>query len=511
MRMAGGGFLLVVSLVATASALAAAAGGSAKPSRYSAPFNRTLFPRDFVFGAGSSSYQNEGAANIDGRGPSIWDTFTKHHPEKIVDHSTGDVAADFYHQYKTDIHLMKKVGLDSFRFSISWTRILPEGRGKVNDLGVKFYNNVINELLANGVTPCVTLFHWDLPQVLEDEYGGFLSPKIVDDFKDYADFCFKTFGDRVKTWVTVNEPYVFIVSGYNGGSKAPGRCSKYVGNCTAGDSATEPYLASHHLLLAHAATVRLYRTKYQATQKGKIGITLVTHWFKPKSKTMADRVAANRALEFYLAWHGDPVTYGDYPKGMKSIVGDRLPKFSKAESEMLKGSYDFLGMNYYTSNFAQHNSLSASTLNKSFTSDMQVTFSGSRNGVSVGSPTALSWLYVCPKGLYQLLIYIKLKYNNPPIYIHENGVAEGNDASKPIKEAIKDSIRIRYHDSHLRNILQAIKEGVNVKGYYVWAFTDNFEWEHGYTFRFGLTYVDYNNLKRKLKYSAYWLKMFLLR
>ncbi|XP_054815653.1 vicianin hydrolase-like [Prosopis cineraria] len=510
MRNEGGGLFLFALLAVTAATLEAAGGGAAKPSHYSVPFNRTLFPRDFVFGAGSSSYQNEGAVNIDGRGPSIWDTFTKQHPEKIVDHSTADVTVDFYHHYKTDIHLMKKIGLDSFRFSISWSRIFPEGTGKVNELGVKFYNNVINELLANGIMPCVTLFHWDLPQALEDKYGGFLSPKIVDDFREYADFCFKTFGDRVKTWVTFNEPYVFVVSGYNGGTKAPGRCSNYVGNCTAGNSATEPYLASHHLLLAHAAAFTLYKTKYQATQKGKIGITLVTHWFKPKIKTMNNRVAANRALEFFLGWHADPIAYGDYPKSMRIRVGDRLPKFSKEESEMLKGSYDFLGMNYYTTNFAE-NSLSATTVNHSFTSDMHVTFSTARNGVSVGTPTALSWLYVCPRGIYELMIYMKLKYHNPPIYIHENGVAQANDASKSLKEAIKDSIRIRYHDGHLRYLLQAVKEGVNVKGYYAWAFSDNFEWEHGYTFRFGLTYVDYNNMKRYLKYSAYWLKMFLLR
>ncbi|KAI9116551.1 hypothetical protein K1719_012718 [Acacia pycnantha] len=512
MGVEGGGFLLCVLLVAAAAtlSLAEAAGGAVKPSPFSVPFNRTLFPSDFVFGAGSAAYQSEGAANIDGRGPSIWDNFTKHYPEKISDHSTGAVADDFYHRYKNDIQLMKKIGLDSFRFSVSWSRIFPEGRGKVNDLGVKFYNNLINELLANGLTPFITLFHWDLPQALEDEYGGFRSPKVVDDFQEYANFCFKTFGDRVKNWVTLNEPYSFSVNGYNGGTFAPGRCSNYVGKCTAGDSSTEPYLVAHHLLLSHAAAVKLYKTKYQAAQKGKIGITIVTHWFEPKSKAMVDRDAANRALDFFFGWYADPITHGDYPQSMRSFVGDRLPKFTKAESEILKGSYDFLGVNYYTTNYAE-NPLSTSTVNMSYFSDMRVTLSTTRNGLHVGTPTALSWLFIAPKGIHQLMVYIKDKYHNPPIYITENGVAELNNASKPAQEAIKDSMRIRYHDNHLRNLLQAIKDGVNVKGYYAWSFFDDFEWDAGYTVRFGITYVDFkNNLKRYLKYSAYWLKMFLL-
>ncbi|KAF7824500.1 vicianin hydrolase-like [Senna tora] len=407
---------------------------SVKPTPYSMPFNRTLFPSGFVFGAGSAAYQ-------------------------------------------TDIKLMKKIGLDSFRFSISWSRIFPKGKGKVNELGVKFYNNVIDELLSNGLTPFVTLFHWDLPQSLQDEYGGFMSPKIVEDFREYSDFCFKTFGDRVKNWVTLNEPLSFSSNGYNGGTFAPGRCSNYVGNCTAGNSATEPYIVGHHLILSHAAAVRLYKKKYQRHQKGQIGITLVTHWIEPKSDTVADRKAASRALDFWFGWYADPITYGSYPESMQSIVGDRLPKFTKAQKEFVKASYDFLGINYYTTYYA----------------------------------TALNWLYIYPKGLRLLLKYVKDKYQNPIIYVTENGVAEANNASIPIKEAIKDSIRIRYYDGHLKSLLQAIKDGVKVKGYYAWSFFDDFEWDAGYTVRFGITYVDFkNNVKRYLKYSAYWLKMFLL-
>ncbi|KAF7824488.1 vicianin hydrolase-like [Senna tora] len=420
--------------------LALAVSESVKPTHYSVPFNKTSFPSDFVFGVGSSAYQSEGAIDIDGKGPSIWDTFTKQHPEKIQDHKSGDVTVDFYHRYKSDIQLLKKIGFGSFRFSISWSRIFP------------------------GLTPFVTLFHWDVPQALEDEYGGFRSRKIVNDFREYADFCFKTFGDRVKNWVTVNEPYIFIVRGYDIGTLAPGRCSNYAGNCTAGDSATEPYIVGHHLLLSHAAAVKLYKNKYQVSQRGLIGITLVTHWFVPKTESAADREAASRALDFWFGWHADPIVYGDYPESMKSLVGDRLPKLTKAESKDVKGSYDFVTVNYYTANYAENAPLEA--VNKSFSSDIQATLSR---------------------------------------------VGDVNNASKPIKEAIKDAFRIRYLDGHLRSILQAIKDGVNVKGYYIWSLSDSFEWDSGYTVRFGIIYVDYkNNLKRYLNYSAYWLKMFFL-
>ncbi|WVZ00542.1 hypothetical protein V8G54_026611 [Vigna mungo] len=426
------------------------------PSHDVSSFNRTLFPSSFVFGLGSSAYQAEGAANVDGRGPCIWDTFTQQHPEKIWDRSTGDVGADFYHRYKEDIKLVKEIGLDSYRFSISWD--------VVNPLGVKFYNNLINEIHANGLFPFVTLFHWDFPQALEDEYGGFRSHKVVEDFRKYADFCFKSFGDRVKHWVTLNEPLSYSLNGYNGGSFAPGRCSKYVGNCSAGDSATEPYIVGHNLLLAHESAATLYKTKYQARQKGRIGITNPTHFFLPKSNTAADNKAASRALDFFFGWYAHPVTYGDYPESMRSSVGARLPAFTKAESEGLKNSIDFLGVNYYTTYYAEH--AEPVTTNRTFYTDILATLSS---------------------------------------------IAESRNDSIPVDTARKDAIRIRYHNGHLRFLLQAIKDGVNVKGYYAWSFSDSFEWDAGYTVRFGLIYVDYkNNLKRYPKFSAFWLKKFLL-
>ncbi|XP_062079577.1 beta-glucosidase 17-like [Humulus lupulus] len=407
---------------------------------------------------------------------------------------------------------MKKIGLDSFRFSISWPRILPKGKlsGGVNQLGVEFYNNVINELLANGITPFVTLFHWDTPQALEEEYGSWLSTMIVDDFVDYVDFCFKSFGDRVKIWVTINEPNIFSINAYNLGSLAPGRCSSFAGNCTGGDSATEPYIVGYHLLLAHAAAVNLYREKYQPHHRGKIGITIAAHWFKPKFNTAADRRATTRAIDFLFGWFIHPVIYGDYPESM-STVGNRLPKFSGSQSKLLKGSIDFLGLNYYTTKYAQHVPLSKNKLT-SYDTDRQATLSAHKKGIPIGTPTAMSWLFIYPKGLEELLLYIKEKYNDPVVYINENGMADATNDSLPIKEALKDSLRIRYHHSHLSYLLKAFKHGANVKGYYVWCFWDDFEWGTGYTVRFGLTYIDFkNNLKRHLKYSAYWFKMFLLK
>ncbi|EXC42160.1 Beta-glucosidase 17 [Morus notabilis] len=362
-------------LLPLAVSLLASAAIATKPStHYSKPFNRSSFPRDFVFGAGSSAYQSEGAALIEGRGPSVWDSFARKHADKIPGRSNGDVADDFYHHYKEDIKLMKKIGLDSFRFSISWSRILPKGKmsGGVNLHGVNFYNNLINELLSSGIEPFVTLHHFDTPLALEDEYTSWLSPKIVNDYLDYADFCFKTFGDRVKFWVTINEPNSLCINGYDIGIMAPGRCSSYAGNCTAGNSATEPYIAAHHMLLAHATAVKLYREKYQPYQKGKIGISIISAWFVPKSQTAAGHRAAYRGLDFLFGWIAHPITYGDYPITIRSTVGKRLPKFTKAQSKLLKGSFDFLGLNYYTTFYVEHAPLS-NGVNQSYDADRQAT------------------------------------------------------------------------------------------------------------------------------------------
>uniref|UniRef100_A0A5B6ZSX7 Putative beta-glucosidase 12-like n=1 Tax=Davidia involucrata TaxID=16924 RepID=A0A5B6ZSX7_DAVIN len=482
------------------------------PSYRISSLNRSSFPAGFVFGAASSAYQYEGAANEGGRGPSIWDTFTHKYPGKIEDGSNGDVAIDSYHRYKEDVAILKEMGLDAYRFSISWSRVLPRGKlsGGVNEEGIKYYNNLINELLANGLEPFVTIFHWDLPQALEDEYGGFLSPRIVDDYRDYAELCFKEFGDRVKYWITLNEPYSYSSSGYATGDMAPGRCSYWQElNCTGGDSATEPYLATHYQLLAHAAAVKLYKDKYQESQKGKIGITLIATWIIPYSNATHNRNAAMRSLDFTFGWFMDPLATGDYPHTMRSLVGNRLPKFTEEQSKMLKGSFDFIGLNYYTAYYAAY-APNSNSAQPSYTTDSQTNLTAERNGVFIGRGSASSWLYVYPRGIRDLLLYMKKKYNNPLVYITENGIDEANNATLSLKDALNDTARINYHYRHLSFVRQAIEDGANVTGYFAWSLLDNFEWSAGYTVRFGINYVDYKDgLKRYPKYSAKWFKSFL--
>ncbi|KAL5567247.1 hypothetical protein UlMin_030411 [Ulmus minor] len=505
----------VVRLGIVLLVLACAGSGSSLsdkiPSHYDSVYlNRTSFPPGFAFGTASAAYQYEGAWNEDGRGPSIWDVYTHTHPERITDRSNGDVAVDQYHRYKEDVGIMKDMNTDAYRLSISWSRLLPNGKlsGGVNKKGVKYYNNLINQLLAKGIKPYVTIFHWDLPQSLQDEYNGFLSRRIVSDYRDFAELCFKEFGDRVKHWITLNEPYVFTTFGYGSGALAPGRCSAWQNlNCLGGDSATEPYIVAHNLLLAHGTVVKLYKEKYQASQKGLIGVTLVSHWFVPYSEASHNKNAALRALDFMLGWFLEPITYGEYPHTMRVFVGNRLPKFTKTESELLISSFDFLGLNYYTANYA-HYAPQTNAVNKSILTDAQANLSTSRNGIPIGAPTGTSAFYVYPKGIYELLVYIKREYKDPVIYITENGIADFPNLS--LQKTLIDNQRIGFYFEHLANVLRAIKDGVKLKGYFAWSLLDNFEWSSGYTVRFGINFVDYkDNLKRYRKLSSYWFEKFL--
>uniref|UniRef100_A0A804MEQ4 Beta-glucosidase 12 n=2 Tax=Zea mays TaxID=4577 RepID=A0A804MEQ4_MAIZE len=500
--------LLLLSLLL--SVAAGAYDGAGQP-----PISRRSFPEGFIFGASSASYQYEGGVTEGRRGPSIWDTYTHQHPDKIIDRSNGDLAIDSYHLYKEDVRLLKDMGMDAYRFSISWTRILPNGSlsGGINKEGIRYYNNLINELLLKGVQPFVTLFHWDSPQALEDKYGGFLSPSIINDYKDYVEVCFKEFGDRVKHWITFNEPAAFCSTGYASGVLAPGRCSPWEqAKCSAGDSGREPYTVCHHQLLAHAEAVHLYKEKYQASQRGKIGVTLNSLWFLPSSPSKSNDDAVRRALDFMLGWFMDPLVSGDYPASMRRLVGDRLPRFTKEQSKLVKGAFDFIGLNYYTTYYADSLPPSSNGLNSSYNTDSLANLSGIRNGVPIGPQAASFWLFMYPDGFRELLLYIKENYGNPTIYITENGFDEANNMSLPLHEALKDDTRIEYHHKHLLALLSAIRDGANVKGYFVWSLLDNFEWVNGYTVRFGLNFVDYNDgLKRYPKNSAHWFKEILRR
>lgn len=476
--------------------------------------SRTMFPPEFIFGTASSSYQFEGAAREGRRGPSIWDKFS-HTPGKIADGTDGDLAVDQYHRYKEDVNLIKNMGMDAYRFSISWSRILPRGSvkfGGINREGVAYYNNLIDELLENGIQPFITLFHWDLPQELEDQYGGFLSSEIIRDFAAYAEVCFRTFGDRVKHWITLNEPWSFSSVGYDLGMFAPGRCSSYIGNCSRGNSATEPYIVGHNMLLAHAAAVDIYKQKYQKLQKGSIGITLVAVWIVPYSESIFDKRATERAMDFFFGWFMDPLTSGDYPLTMRDIVRSRLPQFTKRQSRQLKGSFDFIGLNYYTSKYGADNPKPPNLLKTDYMQDCRVQLTYVRNGVPIGLKAASPWLYVYPSGLRDFLNYTKIRYNNPTVLITENGIDELNNDTSILssKEALNDTWRVDYYLKHLCYLQKAIRDGSDVRGFFAWSLLDNFEWASGYTVRFGLHYVDYNNnLTRYPKASANWFRKFL--
>ncbi|KAL0308889.1 UNVERIFIED_CONTAM: Beta-glucosidase 12, partial [Sesamum radiatum] len=397
-------------------------------------FNRSVFPTGFLFGAASSAYQYEGAAFEGGRGQSIWDTYTHKYADKISDGSNGDVANNFYNLYKEDVKLMKDIGLDAFRMSISWPRILPHGKlsGGVNKEGIAFYNNVFNELLANGITPFVTLFHWDLPQALDDEYAGFLSPRVVDDFKDFAELCFNEFGDRIKHWITMNEPFTFSNGGYDGG---------FIGNLALGGAPPGAFVPKGIQLLSPISSLIIY---FLATQ-------LLPEYTR-RNISKLDVQAAQRALDFIYGWFIDPLVHGEYPRIMQSLVGNRLPKFTKEQSAMLKGSFDFLGLNYYTGNYAAH--ILSYSGNISSTTDKRVRLSTDINGVHIGKPTGVSIFFDYPRGLHDLLVYTKERYNNPTIYITENGMGDVNNHTT--KHATEDIQRVNFYNGHLRAVQKAI-------------------------------------------------------
>ena len=305
----------------------------------------------FLWGTATAAYQIEGSyISVDGRTPSIWDTYS-HIPGKTVNNDTGDIADDSYVRFREDIKLMKAMGVNAHRFSLSWSRILPNDSGVVNKKAINHYNRFIDELVKNDIQPMVTLYHWDLPEYLVQKYNGWLSNRIVADFSFYAKTCFAAFGDRVKFWMTVNEPLTFCNLGYVQGIDAPGRCSCR-SKCVSGDAATEGYLAAHNVLNSHAAAVHLYRTKFQANQKGEIGIALNHDFAVPLTSSPEDIAAAERKNQFTMGWFADPIVFGKYPQVMRDIVGDRLPEFTAEESSLLRGSFDFWALNHYTTHYA---------------------------------------------------------------------------------------------------------------------------------------------------------------
>ncbi|KAK9756953.1 hypothetical protein RND81_01G132300 [Saponaria officinalis] len=442
-------------------------------------FDHLDFPRDFIFGASSSAYQVEGAALEDGRTPSIFDTFA--HSGQVP--GNGDVTADQYHKYKEDVELMAETGLDAYRFSISWSRLIPNGRGHVNPKGLEYYNNLIDALVSRGVQPHVTLFHSDTPQVLEDEYSGFVSPKIIDDFVAYADVCFREFGDRVLHWTTINEANIFAFGGYDIGNSPP----------------------CHHLLLAHASATRLYKEKYRAKQHGFVGFSLYVFDSIPFTNTEVDVIAAQRNYDYFVGWFMEPLIHGEYPLVMRKNTGNRLPVFTENETKLIKGSFDFIGLNYYTVIRVKDNSISLTKELRDFAADHASTW----RYINDADPFDGNPFFNAPWGLQSALEHFKQVYGNPPIIIHENGQLSDHNAD--YDTMLNDQSRVEYLQGHIGALLHSVRNGSNVKGYFVWSFLDIYELMYGTKYTFGLYYIDFNDpkLTRHPKLSRKWYSGFL--
>ncbi|XP_067665990.1 lactase/phlorizin hydrolase-like [Haliotis asinina] len=443
------------------------------------------FPDDFVWSTATAAYQIEGAWRDDGKGPSIWDMYVRR-PGNIDDSSTGDIACDSYHKYKEDVQLLKSLGVSHYRFSISWPRVMPSGRNDtINNLGLEYYNNLIDELLANGIQPMVTLYHWDLPESLE-QHGGWLNEDTAELFTEYARLCFQTFGDRVRFWITLNEPWVVAWHGYGISEKAPGRWGP----------GTYTYIAGHNLIKAHVNAYHLYDKAFRPTQKGTIGITLSIRFnVAKKPQDPGDRAAAEKANQFAFGWFAHPVVLsGDYPPIMRSqvdkksrqggVTRSRLPSFTDAEKLRNRGTADFLGLNYYTSVLATPRVQPYDP--PRYDTDQDVEQSVDPTWPISGS----SWLFYTPKGARDVLNWIKDTYRNIPVYVTENGVSDRNGS-------LHDFYRINYYRDYLDEMLKAVRlDGCNLKGHTSWSFMDNFEWARGYSEKFGLHYVDFDDPAR---------------
>lgn len=427
-------------------------------------------PKTFKWGTATAAYQIEGGASQDGKGKSIWDTFTHLEPSRTTGQN-GDVACDHYNRVDDDIELMASLDVDVYRFSISWSRIIPLGGRDtpINDAGIAFYDRLIDKLLARGIEPVVTLYHWDAPQALYDSYGAFLNnEKFTADFVYYSRLCFERFGNRVKKWVTYNEPYIISIFGHLNGTLAPGHRAE-----DSFDVKHEPWLVGHTIVISHASVVKMYATEFRESQGGTISIVLNGHFYRPFSDSAADRDAAQRRLEFYIGWFGDPLFLGqDYPPSMRAYLGDRLPKFTAEERTLLQEAAPhnaFYGMNHYSTKFAR--ALPDPPDENDWTGNIEEG-AFNQNGEEIGPVSQLSWLRVAPEGFRQLMGWVWDRYRLP-IIITENGCpwAEQND----VEAAVDDKFRQRYFGLYLDAISRAIYEDrVKVEAYYAWTLMDNF-------------------------------------
>jgi len=428
------------------------------------------FSRSFLWGAATSAYQIEGSPLADGAGPSIWHRFLRT-PGLTKDGDTGDVACDHYQRMEDDVALMKRLGLTAYRFSIAWGRILPEGRGRVNEAGLGFYERLVDTLLANGIEPMATLFHWDLPTALDDR-GGWLNPDVADWFADYAGVMFRRLDDRVKLWATLNEPWVVTDGGYLHGALAPGHKNRF-----------EAPIASHHLLRSHGKAVQAYR----AIGKHQVGLVVNIEPKYPATTAALDLAATRRAEAYMNRQYLDPVFHGRYPEEMAEIFGEAWPDWPQHDFDLIRQPIDFLGINYYTRNVVRHEETSW-PLKAVPVRQKQATY------------TETGW-EVFAQGLTDTLSWVRKRYGDIPQYITENGAAF-YDPPAASGGRVADPLRIDYYRSHLRAVHTSIRQGVDVRGYFAWSLLDNLEWSLGYSKRFGLVHVNFETLERTPKDSA---------
>ncbi|XP_034741972.1 lactase-phlorizin hydrolase [Etheostoma cragini] len=451
------------------------------------------FAQGFNWGVSSSAYQIEGGWNADGKGPSIWDTFTQK-PGSVL--ANGNVASDSYHKLDEDFYMLRALRVKSYRFSLSWSRIFPDGRRtSLNQKGVDYYNRIIDGLLEYNITPMVTIYHWDLPQALQD-LGGWDNVEMINIFNDFCDFCFATFGNRVKFWMTFNQPYTIAWSGYGLGQVPP----------NVKNPGIAPYRVAHNLIKAHAKAYHTYNDKYRKSQGGLVSIALIADWIEPKDVHVPrEVVAADRALQFQLGWFAHPIfKNGDYPDAMKWQVGNkselqgltetRLPSFTEEEKSFIKGTADVFCVNHYTTKKVSHATLRLAPQSYEYDRDLSEAEEGDSPTTAIKNQRAVAW------GLRRLLNWIKEEYGDPDIYITESGVATDS------KTTWDDSARVFYYKTYVDEALKAYElDGVKLKGYTATSLMDSFEWLNGYKVGFGLHHVDFTNPNRPRtpKYSAH--------
>jgi beta-glucosidase len=428
------------------------------------------FPKGFLWGSATSAYQVEGSPLADGAGPSIWQRFA-HTPGMTHEGDTGDIACDHYRRFRDDIALMRALGFKAYRFSVAWSRVLPEGKGRVNPAGVDFYERLVDTLLDNAIEPMVTLYHWDLPAALDDR-GGWLNPDVASWFGDYAQSLYRRLDGRVKLWATLNEPWVVTDGGYLHGALAPGHRNRF-----------EAPIATHHLMRAHGKAVQAYR----AEGKHRIGLVVNLEPKYPASGSEEDVAATARADAYMNRQYLDPALLGRYPAELRDIFGEAWPEWPAEDYALIRQPLDFLGINYYTRNVTRHDP-SAWPLRARAVRQKQATY------------TETGW-EVYPQGLTDVLTWVKDRYGNPPVYITENGAAF-HDPPTVTGEELADPLRVDYLRRHVSAVADAIRKGCDVRGYFAWSFMDNLEWSLGYSKRFGIVHVDFATQRRTPKASA---------